>query len=505
MKDKILFWIDTNLAEFGIAKFLEQHNIFDLFAIYDINYPLNQSFKNQNIVNFQKEWFFWEHVLEPKKDIDIKYLKEFEDKYQIQLWNLVYTERIFYKYNPFYKFKKNEILSILEQECKFFEYVLNETKPNFLIIKITDFHRNHLLSEMCKKKGIKVLTLVPTRIGNRATIVSDVNKFDETWKTRLEEEIGTGEDFNIEKYLKSHDRAKQTKKIVSGGINFPLNKKIKVAYKWITETFDEKYKKSYDRKGVSRSKAGYIFVKNILKSKIRRSFIDKHFTREIIEEKFIFFPLQVVPERTVSLDAPYYSNQISVITNIAKSIPIDYKLYVKEHFSMEARNWRSISEYKQIMELPNIRIIHPSVSAEKIIKKSKLTITISSTAGMEAAYYKKPTIIFADTIYSKLSSITRINNYEHLRDEIKNSLARKNDYLDLEKFLKIMDKNTFEFDAFDLYSRFTRKFHNEGFLQASQIEMNELEEFLIEQKKILEKCVEEFLKVIIKYKKLKNN
>lgn len=503
MKDKILFWIDTNLAEFGIAKFLEQRNIFDLFAIYDINYPLNQSFKNQNIVTFQKEWFFWEHVLEIKKDIDTKYLKGFEDKYQIQLWNLVYTERIFYKYNPFYKFKKNEILSILEQECKFFEYVLDEIKPNFLIIKITDFHRNHLLAEMCKKKGIKVLTLVPTRIGNRATIVSDVNKFDETWETILEEH--TDENFSIEKYLKLHDRVKQTKKIVSGGIKFPLNKKINVAYKWITETFDEKYKKSYDRKGVTRIKAGCIFVKNILKSKIRRSFIDKKFIHEIIEEKFIFFPLQVVPERTVSLDAPYYSNQISVITNIAKSIPIDYKLYVKEHFSMEARNWRSISEYKQIMELPNVRIIHPSISAEKIIKKSKLTIAISSTAGMEAAYYKKPAIIFSDTIYSKLSSITRINNYENLRDEIKNSLARENDYLDLENFIKIMDKNTFEFDAFDLYSRFTKRFHNWGFLQASEIKMSELETFLVEQRGILEKCVEEFLKVITKYKKLRNN
>ena len=124
---------------------------------------------------------------------------------------------------------------------------------------------------------------------------------------------------------------------------------------------------------------------------------------------------------------------------------------------------------------------------------------------MEAAYYKKPAIIFSDTIYSKLSSITRINNYENLRDEIKNSLARENDYLDLENFIKIMDKNTFEFDAFDLYSRFTKRFHNWGFLQASEIKMSELETFLVEQRGILEKCVEEFLKVITKYKKLRNN
>ena len=42
--------------------------------------------------------------------------------------------------NPFYKFKKDEILNILERDCKFFESVLDEIKPEFLIIKVTDFH-----------------------------------------------------------------------------------------------------------------------------------------------------------------------------------------------------------------------------------------------------------------------------------------------------------------------------------------------------------------------------
>ena len=145
LKNKILFWIDEGLIEFGIAKYLQNEKEFEMYCIYDIKYPLKESFKDQKIIQFKKEWFFWEHILRGEKEIDMDYLKSFEEKYGIEIWNLVYSERIFYKFNPFYKFKRKEILSIIEQECKFFEKILEEVKPEIIIIKVTDFHRNEIL------------------------------------------------------------------------------------------------------------------------------------------------------------------------------------------------------------------------------------------------------------------------------------------------------------------------------------------------------------------------
>ena len=57
---------------------------------------------------------------------------------------LISADSLFTKYNKSYKFSRDEILSILEQECRLFESIINEVKPDFLAIKTTDWHQNHL-------------------------------------------------------------------------------------------------------------------------------------------------------------------------------------------------------------------------------------------------------------------------------------------------------------------------------------------------------------------------
>ena len=83
------------------------------------------------------------------------------------------------------------------------------------------------------------------------------------------------------------------------------------------------------------------------------------------------YVLETIDCRAVSL--------IKVITNIAESLPNGYNLYVKEHPNMVVREWRSISAYKQIMSLPNVTLIHPTVKSQDIIKKSSLVISIFGT------------------------------------------------------------------------------------------------------------------------------
>ena len=206
MKDKILFWIDAGLMHFGVAKTLQEQINADFFVIYDLNNHLKKSFKNQNLVNFTKEWYFWEHITGIKKEIDSEFLKKIENKYKINLWEVAFTERAFYKYNPFYQFSKNEILSIFEQECKFFEKVLNEVKPDFLIIKTTDLHRNHLLSEMCRSVGIKILMLSASRLGYRSSISSQSDKIDLELDEKVENEINVKSFDRLKEYLKKYNK-----------------------------------------------------------------------------------------------------------------------------------------------------------------------------------------------------------------------------------------------------------------------------------------------------------
>ena len=150
----------------------------------------------------------------------------------------------------------------------------------------------------------------------------------------------------------------------------------------------------------------------MIKTKYRTKFIEKIFLKQIPDVNFVFFPLHLDPERSLLLHAPFYLNQLEIIRNIAKSLPIGYKLFVKEHVTMITRSWRSTDFYKELLKIPNVILIHPSIYPEEILTKCSLVITINGTAGFDAAFYQKPSIVFGDVLYQNLSSTTTLKNFE---------------------------------------------------------------------------------------------
>ena len=123
---------------------------------------------------------------------------------------------------------------------------------------------------------------------------------------------------------------------------------------------------------------------------------------------FVYFPMHLDQERVLLLGAPFYVNQFEVIQNIAKSLPIGYKLYVKDHPVMNVRGWRSVSEMKKIMKLYNVHLLHPSMDQAELISKCDLVITIKGTAAIDAIFHKKPSIIFENVGLYKLSCIHKL-------------------------------------------------------------------------------------------------
>lgn len=501
LKDKILFWINPSLTHFGIAKFLQEKYEADLYVIYDFNHHLKKSFTNQKVVNFQKEWYYWDHFQKTKEKPDLKYLASFEEKYKINLWMIAYTERLFYKYNNYYKFNSDEILSILEQDCKFFDKVLDEIKPDFLITHGPDFHRSHLLAEMCKSRGIKVLMLFLSRFGYRSVISSEFDKIDDPCNIEEKSEDTERTIIELKNYLIKFDKSKQVGKIQSGGIGFSVFKKLKVLLHWMTKTFDKEYKSTYDHYGVTRSRVIINQVFSSLKRHYREFFINRSFTHEITEdEKFVYFPLQVEPERNISIGAPFYSNQLETIINIAKSLPVEYKLYVKEHYSMKLRGWRNLSYYKKILDLPNVKLIHPSVKPEEIMSKCSLVLATNGTSGLEAAFYGKPSIVFADTSYSNFSWVHRIRGIEELPQAIRTSLKKKVNLSDLNRFINLLEKNSLEVDEVQIWNDIFNRFH-QGFLIGDNISTPELNSYFEENRSIFERLALEHIKKINQHKK----
>ena len=177
MSSKVIFWIDRTFVEFGVAKYLQDVTKHEFFAIYDTTDKAKEFFQSQKQVLFKKHWFYFDHVQNIDQKPDLEYLKYIEDKYGINIWLLAYNDRIFYNYNDYRNFTTDEVLFIIEQECKFFESVLDDTKPDYFITHDTYSQQHRLFYEMCKAREIKILLMAPVRVGNLFEITDKSDKF----------------------------------------------------------------------------------------------------------------------------------------------------------------------------------------------------------------------------------------------------------------------------------------------------------------------------------------
>jgi hypothetical protein len=499
LEEKILFWLDAGYTQFGIAKFLK--NILDskFFAIVDTNKG-KDFFENQKIVDFEKIWFYRD-CFDLNKKININFLTNFEKTYDLNLWKIIYSDVHFNKYNKFYKFNIENILLIVEQQIRFFEKIIEQIKPDFLIIRTTDYAKNQILHQMCKMKKIPILSLGHSRLGNKCIITEDNDLLDNHQKT-VDNKINSNYNWDqLQIYLDTY--SKSQKKMVKTYQNSNLQK-ILAFWHFATLVFDSKYRKYYEHKGWN--------IVNLLKNefflffykKIRKRFLDKYSLNNIpSDEKYVYFPLQFEPERTILISAPYYTNQLELIKNIARSIPIDYFLYVKEHPGQSLHSWRKTEYYEEILKIPNVKLIHHSIPSKILVEKSDLVATVTGTVGLEAAFLQKPSIVFGDSIYSELSFVYRVKNIIMLPEIIRSTLKKKVDINELQKFMNLIDNNSFEFDIGKMNLEIDNLFHFDAFLQDVKIDNKKMSMFLAKNSKIFVTLANEHKKKIHIYKNLK--
>ena len=488
MNSKILFWLGPDYTHYCISHYLQKLYDCDLYGIIDIPNKQKTFFEKQNLVNFKKTWYIFDNILKNHKS-NMENLVKFEKNYGVNLWNLAINERHFYRFN-LEKFSDEQILSILEQGCTLFEKIIDEIKPDFLITKWASRHYHQLLIDLCVKKGVKVIQLGQPKIGYKMLISQDPSKIDGvinlnhvTTKNRSFEELQKFiKKFNMTKHQKEFDTKKQTKLgFLNTGIEYIFSK---------NDLDDNHYDYFF---GSGKWKNIRYILTSPNKRKSRKKFIDS-LTENIPSKPFVYYPLAVDMERNLLINAPFYTNQIEIIRHIAKSLPINYTLVVKENPAQVSRDWRSLSDYKEIMEIPNVLLINPNVSYDELLKKSSLVVLIGGTTGFEAAFYGKSSITFSDMIYSLLPSVFRVKNLEELPDLIQSALMYKPESDSLDKYLSLIEENSFDFDYLDFLNKFSNTFYREDRLTNVDIPESKMKEFLDKNKSILELVTNEHIK-----------
>jgi hypothetical protein len=383
--------------------------------------------KYESLGLWQDIWNSYEN-----EEIDYDYLNKVEKEYGNPfLWLLVYPDRnLFFDrdisvyINSFHKYSHEDALKLLQVFFKYITNAIEDFNPDCIILDNVSSMTHYILYQVAKRKDIPILMLEYTRIGDRYIIVDGpFEGFNKVFE--LSEQILKGEHESPFKreaidFLDEY-RQRQIKPEYLAAAErrykefFTLRnqmRRILRIFHYAKEYYFGDYKDDYIFKNKNPLRASYEEIKKLLRRKLYHVY--GFFEKPDYSEDFIFFPLHFDPELATTVMAPFYINQITVIEALAKSIPVTFKLYVKDHPSMYPKGLRPIVFYKRLCKIPNVKLIDPRISSYDLLRNCKGVATITGTAGWEALMLKKPVIAFGKSIYSKLNMVKKAGNFEEL-------------------------------------------------------------------------------------------
>ena len=147
---------------------------------------------------------------------------------------------------------------------------------------------------------------------------------------------------------------------------------------------------------------------------------NKYFVTPDKDDTYVYMPLHLIPESTTFVKAPFYIDELHIISQVSKSLPIGCFLYVKEHQSMLGE--RSFEFYNKVKQFPNVKLVEINYydDPKPWIENALGVITIAGTAAYEAALLGKQSVLFSDVPFSLIKGINRAYSYEELPKLISN-------------------------------------------------------------------------------------
>ena len=125
-----------------------------------------------------------------------------------------------------------------------------------------------------------------------------------------------------------------------------------------------------------------------------------------LNQKFIYFALQLQPELTTSTLGGIYSDQILAIERLSSIIPNDCLIYVKEN-PKQRGIMRGVSFFERLNQIPKVRFLPSYADTHKCTDMSVFVATITGTVGWEAVCRGKNVLVFGKPWYLSLPGVFR--------------------------------------------------------------------------------------------------
>ena len=155
-------------------------------------------------------------------------------------------------------------------------------------------------------------------------------------------------------------------------------------------------------------------------------------------QKYVFFPLQVQPEYSSNVLGPLWLDSINLIETLAKNIPSDWIVYVKEHPATLSDRLRSKNFFKKIKSIPNVEFAPTNLDAYKIIENAEIVLTTGyNSIAFDTIILKKPLLEFTVNYWSKIGLSSNCSDFDKLSVSILDEVNRYKNIPDDEKDRRI--------------------------------------------------------------------
>lgn len=348
------------------------------------------------------------------------------------------------------RFTDDELLCVLQHGLEEMERLFNELKPDVLVSFISVTMLDYLAYLFAKAKGIQILNLRPTRIGDRVSfsnMLNDPSPELSAAYTLLEQgDVSEYQQESIDYIKRVREEHGRYEGVIrpsdKPAIKINTSRFIKLGRVFRSIKNYMRYKNSISASDnhVSNPLRNMMFTALInprLAKKVRASLQKNYVSNESLKKlRYVFFPLHTEPEVSLLVYGRPYVNQIEVIRMLAMSLPVDTFLVVKEHPWMVGK--RSMNAYKKILNIPRVLFADPKLEARTLIKESDMVAVITGSVALEAAMLGKPVMTFGDCPYNLLpdTMVKRCNDPRYLHNIVRNLLNNyKYDSVALENYV----------------------------------------------------------------------
>jgi len=157
--------------------------------------------------------------------------------------------------------------------------------------------------------------------------------------------------------------------------------------------------------------------------------------------KYVLLTLHKQPEASIDLLDYWNSNQYLLIRCLSLSLPLDFKLVVKEHSN--ALGDRGYGFFKSVLKYDNVILAHYSSSIRDFLMSADVVVSVSGTACLESALLGKRAICTSDIFFKDMLSLSNcsIKDIAFLAKDGFRNLLRKNENFIEAEYVRIFMKS----------------------------------------------------------------